>query len=231
MTETSGVAMVQPPYKCRFGTVGVAIPGVEVKISEDKEIMLRGHNMVKSYHKLPEKTEALWTDGWMHTGDLGKVDADGYVSITGRKKDILITAGGKNVAPAEMESYLVALPGIGQAVVVGDRQPYLNALLVLDPETLPVLLDSAGVASSMSADEAAKDETLQAYVQKHVEDGCNAHVARYQQIKYFRLLPDPFSVETDELTPTMKIKRNVVTEKYADVIASMYESAAMQNRT
>jgi long-chain acyl-CoA synthetase len=223
MTETSGVATGQPAGRAKFGTVGQPIPGVEVKIGDDGEILLRGHNMVREYHKLDEKTKELWTDdGWMHTGDLGSLDDEGYLKITGRKKDLLITAGGKNVGPAEIEAHLLAIPGIGQAVAVGDRKPYLCALLTLDPESLGVLLEAAGADAGLDAEAAAKDAAVQAYVRKQIDELCNAHVARYQQIKYFELLPQPFTVETGELTPTMKIKRNVVTEKFGAQIEGMY---------
>ena len=222
MTETSGVATAQPPLRPRFGTVGIAIPGVEVRIAEDGEIMLKGDNMIPGYHKMPEKSAELYTAEWMHTGDLGAIDKDGFLTITGRKKDLLITAGGKNVGPAEMENHLLSITGIGQAVAVGDRKPYLCALLVLDPETLPAMLAEAGLDTSMTAEQAANHEGLKAWLTDQVKTKCNDHVARYQQIKYFTVMPEPFTVETGELTPTMKIKRNVVHEKYADTIESMY---------
>ena len=223
MTETTGVATSQPPLRPRFGTVGKPIPGVEARISEDGELLLKGINMVRSYHKLPEKSAELYEGEWMKTGDLAEIDADGFLKITGRKKDLLITAGGKNVGPGEMEGHLLGIPGIGQAVAVGDRKPYLTALLVLEPDTLSALLSAAGVDASMTAEQAAKDPKVRAYLQSQVEEQCNAKVARYQQIKYFEVLPTPFSVEGGELTPTMKIKRNVVTKKYADVIEGLYQ--------
>ena len=223
MTETTGVATFQPPGRPRFGTVGRAIAGVEVRLSDEGEILLRGANMIRGYHKLPEHSAELYEGEWMRTGDLGAIDADGFVKITGRAKDLLITAGGKNVGPAEMENHLLGIPGIGQAVAVGDRKPYLTALLVLDHETLPSLLKAAGVEESLSPEAAARDSRVLAYLRTQVDEQCNAHVARYQQIKYFEVLPAPFTVETGELTPTMKVKRNVVTEKYANIIEGMYQ--------
>ncbi|MCB9592549.1 MAG: long-chain fatty acid--CoA ligase [Sandaracinaceae bacterium] len=223
MTETTAFASVQPYNKVRFGTIGTALPGVEARIAGDGEIMLKGRNMVKGYYRLPEKTDELYdADGWMHTGDLGEIDADGYLKITGRKKDLIITAGGKNVAPAEMEGYLQAIEGVGQAVVVGDRQPYLCALIVLDPEALPALEKASGVPGLKTVASAAKDAGVRKFLEAAVERECNAKVARYQTIKKIDVLEDVFSVDGGELTPTLKVKRNVVNEKYADHIAKLY---------
>ncbi len=222
MTETTGVATSQPAGRPRFGTVGKVIPGVEARISDEGELLLRGRNMVRGYHKLPEKTAELYDGDWMRTGDMAEIDADGFIKITGRVKDLIITAGGKNVGPGEMENHLLSIPGIGQAVAVGDRKPYITALLVLEHETLPTLLRAAGVGESLTPDQAAKNARVLAYLKAQVEEKCNAKVARYQQIKYFEVLPTPFSIEGGELTPTMKIKRNVVTKKYAAQIEDMY---------
>ena len=223
MTETTGVATTQPLGRPRFGTIGVPFAGVEARISDDGEIQLRGPNMVNGYRDMVEETAELYSaDGWLQTGDLGTIDDDGFLRITGRKKDLLITAGGKNVAPAEMEGHLKGIPGIGQAVVVGDRQPYLCALLVLEEEAIPDLCKAAGVSEGRSIAEYASDADVQAFLQAQVESECNAKVARYQTIKKFEVLAEPFSVETGELTPTMKVKRNVVNEKYGDVIARLY---------
>ena len=225
MTETTGVATSQPPGQPRFGTVGKPIPGVQARISDEGELLLRGINMVRSYHKLPEKSAELYDGDWMRTGDLALIDNDGFIRITGRKKDLLITAGGKNVGPGEMEGHLLGIPGIGHAVAVGDRKPYISALLVLEPETLPTLLSAAGITDSLNPEQAAKDSRVRDFLQSQVEQQCNAKVARYQQIKYFEVLATPFSVEGGELTPTMKIKRNVVTEKYADLIEGLYSAS------
>lgn len=225
MTETTAFASVQPYKKVRFGTIGKALPGVKIRIADDGEIMLQGDNMIQGYFRNEEKSSELYdSEGWMHTGDLGALDDEGYLRITGRKKDLIITAGGKNVAPAEMEAHLQSIAGVGQAVVVGDRQPYLSALLVLDPEALPELAKEAGVPVSDVATMATDPKVL-AFFQDQVETECNAKVARYQTIKKFEVLQTPFSVETGELTPTLKVKRNVVNEKYASLIAKMYATS------
>jgi long-subunit acyl-CoA synthetase (AMP-forming) len=221
MTETTAFATVQPANRPRFGTVGKALPGVEIKIAEDDEIMLKGPCMISGYHNMPEESEELYTGKWMHTGDLGSLDAEGYLRITGRKKDLIITAGGKNVAPAEIEGLLQALPGVGQAVVVGDRQPYLCALLVLDEEALPDLRQASGLDITSTAD-AAGNDALRKWFDERIAADCNEKLARYQTIKKFEILPEPFSVDGGELTPTMKVKRNVVNDKYSAVIDAFY---------
>ncbi len=223
MTETTAFASVQPHGRPKLGTIGRPLPGVQAKIAEDGEIMLKGINMVKGYHRLPDKTAELYdSDGWMHTGDLGAIDEDGYISITGRKKDLIITAGGKNVAPAEMEGYLQSIPGVGQAVVVGDRQPYLAALIVLDPEALPELEVASQISGLSDVQTAARNEDVKRYIEQEMQKVCNEKVARYQTIKKIKILPTVFSVDGGELTPTLKVKRNIVNEKYASEIAAFY---------
>ncbi|MEL6186612.1 MAG: AMP-binding protein, partial [Myxococcota bacterium] len=222
MTETTGVATLPPFRQPKLGTVGQPMKGVEVRISDEGEIQLRGQNMVRSYHRLPEKTAELWDGEWMRTGDLGAFDDDGYLRITGRMKDLIITAGGKNVGPVGIEGLLTKIPGIGQAVAVGDKKPFLCALLVIDPENLAGLLEGAGVKDTLTAAQAARDPKVLEFVRTSVETVCNAKLARYQQIKYFELLADPFTVESGELTPTMKLKRHVVNEKFSGLIESLY---------
>ena len=227
MTETTAFASVQPYGRLRFGTIGKPLPGVQAKIADDGEIMLRGINMVKGYLRLPDKTAELYDEeGWMHTGDLGAIDQDGYISITGRKKDLIITAGGKNVAPAEMEGYLQSIPGVGQAVVVGDRQPYLAALIVLDAEALPELEVAAQISGLTDVATAARNPEVKRFIEEEMQQVCNAKVARYQTIKKIKILPSAFSVEGGELTPTLKVKRNIVNEKYAKEIAAFYAESA-----
>ena len=222
MSETTGLVTMSPVGKPRFGTVGKVLPGLEAKIAADGEIICRGPSMTTGYLRMPEKTaELIDDDGWLHTGDLGSFDEDGFLSITGRKKDILITAGGKNVAPAEMEGYINQIPGVGQVVVVGDRQPFLSALITLDPENLDEVASAAGVASN-SLENLADDPKVSEYLQGRIEADCNSQVARYQTIKKIKVLPVEFSVDGNELTPTMKVKRNVVSEKYAADIAELY---------
>lgn len=222
MTETTGIATLSPFGAAKLGTVGKPILGVEIKISEEGELLLRGANMIKAYHRLPDKTAELWDGDWMRTGDLAAIDEQGYVSITGRSKDLIITAGGKNVGPVEIEVLLTKIPGIGQAVAIGDRKPYLCALLVIDPENVNGLLQAAGVEESLTAEQAATDRRIDAFLKAQVESECNAHLARYQQIKYFTVLAQALTVESGELTPTMKLKRHVVTKNYADQIERMY---------
>ena len=222
MTEATGMATAQPLGMPRFGSVGQALPRVEVRIADDGEIQLCGPTMVSGYLYMPDESAALNTDdGWIRTGDLGTVDKDGFLSITGRKKDLLITAGGENVAPAEMENHLQGIPGVGQAVVVGDRQPYLCAILALEEEALPYLCKAAGVPVAPLA-EIASNEKIRAFLANRVESDCNSRVARYQTIKKFEVLPHMLSVEGGELTPTMKVKRNIINAKYKAIIDGMY---------
>ena len=222
MTEATGMATAQPFGMPRFGSVGQALSGVEVRIADDGEIQLCGPTMVSGYLYMPDESAALITDdGWIRTGDLGTLDKDGFLSITGRKKDLLITAGGENVAPAEMENHLQGIPGVGQAVVVGDRQPYLCAILALEEEALPYLCKAAGVPVAPLA-EIASNEKVRAFLANRVESDCNSRVARYQTIKKFEVLPHMLSVEGGELTPTLKVKRNIINTKYKVIIDGMY---------
>ncbi len=222
MSETTGLVTLNPLGRARFGTVGTALDDVEVQIADDGEIICRGRNMTKGYLRMPDQSrELLGDEGWLHTGDLGEIDDDGYVKITGRKKDILITAGGKNVAPAEMEGYINQIPGVGQVVVVGDRMPYLSALITLDPENLDELASASG-APRAEADAMARDERVATYIQTRIEADCNAKVAQYQTIKRIKVLPVEFSVDGGELTPTMKVRRAEVTSKYAAEIDALY---------
>ena len=223
MSETSGIATMQKFGSPRFGTVGQSLTCNEVRIAADGEILLRGRNMTRGYLHMDEQTAELYEDGdeWLHTGDLGSLDADGFLKITGRKKDLLITAGGKNVAPAEMEAHISQIQGVGQVVVVGDRKPYLTALVTLDPESLDLLAKAAGVDTAPLPELASKPQ-VHDHLMGQIEAGCNQAVARYQTIKKIRVLDHEFSVEGGEMTPSMKVKRNVVTERYADAIESMY---------
>jgi long-chain acyl-CoA synthetase len=222
MSETTGVATVPEFGKPRFGTVGRPLKGVQVKIDNDGEILLKGRGMTRGYLHSPDKTaELIDAEGWLHTGDLGETDESGSIRITGRKKDLIITAGGKNIAPSEMEGYLKGIPNVGQAVVIGDRKAYLVALLTIDPEALPDMRTRFSMPDASIADIARSDQ-FRRYVEPLIESECNARVARYQQIKKFTVLPVEFSVEGGELTPTMKIKRNVVHEKYAAEIEALY---------
>jgi long-chain acyl-CoA synthetase len=218
MTETSTVATVNTLDSHRFGSVGKPLPGVEVRIGDDGEILLRGSNMMHGYYKNEEATkETLESDGWLHTGDLGYVDDDGFLFINGRKKDIIITAGGKNITPANLENGLKQNRWISQAVVIGDRRPYLVALITLDPEEVPKFAEEHGVApEEVYASEAMRDE-----VQK-VVDEVNQAYGRVEQIKKFTILPEDLSQEQGTLTPTLKVKRNVVNEQFQGDIEKLY---------
>jgi long-chain acyl-CoA synthetase len=217
MTETATAATVNTPDAFRFGSVGKPVPGVEVKIADDGEVLLRGPNIFKGYYKNEEATDEALGDGWLHTGDLGHLDDDGFLFITGRKKDIIITAGGKNITPANLENGLKQNRWISQAIVVGDRRPYLVALITLDPEEAPAFAEEHG----LEVDKLHESEEMRAEVQKAVDE-VNSHVGRVEQIKRFEILPEDLSQETGELTPTLKVKRNVVNEKFADVVDGIY---------
>jgi long-chain acyl-CoA synthetase len=219
MTETSTVASANTPESFRFGSVGRPLPGVEAKVAEDGELLLRGPNMFQGYYKNAQATAETLVDGWLHTGDLGRIDEDGYIFIVGRKKDIIITAGGKNITPANLENGLKQTRWISQAVVVGDRRPYLVALITLDPEELPAFAAEHG----LEADQVPGSEQMRAEVQAAI-DKVNATVGPVEQIKYFEILPEDLTQETGELTPTLKVKRNVVNEKFAAVVDRLYES-------
>ena len=219
MTETSTAATVQTLEQFRFGSVGRIIPGMEAKIAEDGELLLRGPNIFQGYYNNEEATQEALEDGWLHTGDLAHIDEDGYVFITGRKKDIIITAGGKNITPANLENGLKQNRWISQAVVVGDRRPYLVALITLDPEEVPAFAEQHG----LKPEEVPDSEQMRAEIQKAV-DAVNAEVGRVEQIKKFKILQHDLSQATGELTPTLKVKRNVVTDKYADEVEKLYAS-------
>jgi long-chain acyl-CoA synthetase len=217
MTETSTVHTTNTLERYRFGSVGTPLPGAEVRIAEDGEILLRGPNIFQGYHRNEEATRETLVDGWLHTGDLGRVDDEGFLFISGRKKDIIITAGGKNITPANLENSLKQSRWVSQAVVVGDRRPYLVALLTLDPEEAPNFASQHG----LSVEELPGSTAMREELQKTV-DAVNAQVGRVEQIKRFTILPHDLSQETGELTPTLKVKRNVVHEKYAADVDALY---------
>lgn len=219
MTETSTAATSSTPEDFRFGTVGRALPGCEIKIADDGEVLIKGANIFQGYYKNDEATEETIVDGWLHTGDLGELDADGYLSITGRKKDIIITAGGKNITPANLEAEIKQHPLVSQCVVIGDRRPFLVALVTLDPEAAVAYAAENGLEAT--PEELASDPTVRASIMSHV-DQVNARFARVEQVKKIEILPHDLSQETGELTPTMKVKRNVVADKYADKIDALY---------
>ncbi len=217
MTETATVATVNTPDDFRLGSVGKPIPRVEAKVAEDGEVLLRGPNIFKGYYKNEEATGDTLVDGWLHTGDLAKIDDDGFVFIIGRKKDIIITAGGKNITPANLENGLKQNRWVSQAVVIGDRRPYLVALITLDAEEAPAFAEEHG----LSVEDLPESDEMRAEVQR-VVDEVNAKVGPVEQIKKFKILPADLAQETGELTPTLKVKRNVVNEKNAGVIDDLY---------
>jgi long-chain acyl-CoA synthetase len=222
MTETATVATYSTIENHRFGTVGRALPGVEARIAEDGELLLKGANIFQGYYKDAEKSFGTIEDGWLHTGDLATIDEDGFISIVGRKKDIIITAGGKNITPALIENDLKQNRWISQAVMHGDRRPYPVILVTLDPEEAPALAEELGIED---ADPAALAE--HPTVREHIGEiiaGVNAGYAQVEQVKKFAILDHDLSQETGELTPTLKVKRNVVNEKYQRIFDSLYES-------
>ena len=219
MTETSTAATISTPEDFRFGTVGRPFPGCEVKIADDGEVLIKGPNIFQGYYKNDEATEETIVDGWLHTGDIGELDDDGYLSITGRKKDIIITAGGKNITPANLEAEIKQHPLVSQCVVVGDRRPYLVALVTLDPEAAVAYAADNDLPEDPTA--LAADAAVRASIMSHV-DQINAKFARVEQVKKVEVLPHDLSQETGELTPTMKVKRNVVAEKYSGEIEKLY---------
>jgi long-chain acyl-CoA synthetase len=221
MTETAGAFTTNRPDAFRLGTVGRALPGVEVRIADDGEILTRGPLNTPGYLNLPERTaELIDADGWLHTGDIGSLDDDGFLSVVDRKKELIITSGGENISPVSIESLLVAHPLIGQALGFGDRRPYVVALLTLDGDMAPAWARAHGVDASSLAELAESPVVLEA-VGEAVE-AANRRLARVQQVKKWRVLPVEWTAESEELTPTLKLKRRVVHAKYADVIDSLY---------
>jgi long-chain acyl-CoA synthetase len=224
MSETTGAVTTNTPQAFRLGTVGRPVPGIEVQIADDGEILARGPLTTPGYLNLPEQTaELIDADKWVHTGDIGAIDADGFVSVVDRKKELIITAGGENVSPAAVENLLVAHPLIGQALAYGDGRPYLVAILTLDGGVAPAWAKAHGIEASSLA-ELATNEVVRAEVGRAVADA-NSRLARVQQVKYWELLPVEWTAESEELTPTFKLKRRVVHAKYADVIDGLYASA------
>ena len=222
MSETCGAATVNPPGKVKLGTVGPPLPGVEIRLADDREVQVRGSLIMAGYRNLPEKTaETIDEERWLATGDIGEIDEDGYLKIVDRKKELIINAAGKNMSPASIESNLkAASPLIGQAVAIGDARPYNVALIVLDPEYAPAWAAKQGIeASDVAA--LVEDEKVIAAVQDAVEIA-NAKMSRVEQIKKFKLLPEEWLPGGDELTPTMKLKRRPIADKYQAEIEKLY---------
>jgi long-chain acyl-CoA synthetase len=221
MTETSTAATVATPDDFKFGTVGKPFPGCEIRVADDGEILVRGANIFQGYYKNPKATAETLVDGWLHTGDIGEIDQDGFVKVTGRKKDIIITAGGKNITPANIEAEIKQHPLVSQCVVIGDRRSYLVALVTLDPEEAEKFGKEHGLPTDPEA--LAQAPELRKAIDAHLEE-VNAKFARVEQVKKIAILPHDLSQEGGELTPTMKVKRNVVAEKHAEEIEGLYAS-------
>lgn len=220
MTETSTAATTSRPDAHKFGTVGKALPNVEIRIADDGEVLLKGPNIFTGYYKNADASFGAVVDGWLHTGDLGSLDEDGYLSITGRKKDIIITAGGKNLTPANFENDLRQSPLVSQCVMHGDRRPYPVALITLDEEVAVPWAQGQGIEDT-STSALARDPKVRAAIQAEV-DKANARLAQVEQVKKFVILDHDLSQETGELTPTLKVKRNVVNDKYLPLFDELY---------
>ena len=223
MTETAAAITLNTVAEHRLGTVGRPLPGCEVRIADDGEVLLRGPNIFMGYHNDDEATRETLRDGWLYSGDLGELDGDGYLRITGRKKDLIITSSGKNITPSNIESALKQSRWISHAVIFGDRRPYLTALLTLDPDEAGALAEKLGVASKELAD-LAQDKAVRDELQTMLDE-VNRKFARVAQVKKFALLDRDLSQEDEELTPTLKVKRNVVYERHKDVFERLYDEA------
>jgi len=219
-TENCGLATAVPADRIKLGTVGVARPDTEVKISPAGEILLKGPHVFLGYYKNPERTAETIVDGWLRTGDVGELDPDGFLRITDRMKDIIITAGGKNVTPSEIENQLKFSPYITDAVVIGDQRKFLSCLIMLDPDTVAQYAQERNVPFTNFAS-LCRAKEIQDLIQGEIER-VNRHVARVEGIKRFHLIEQILTPEDDELTPTMKLKRAFVNRKYKDVIDGMY---------
>jgi long-chain acyl-CoA synthetase len=223
-SEDCGPTTFNPPGNTRFGTVGPAMPGVEVKLGEDGEVLVRGENVFLGYFKDPDATAAALEGGWLHSGDLGSLDESGFLRIIGRKKEIIITSGGKNITPLNIEAALKDLPLVSQAVVIGDRRNYLSALLTLDPEAAARWAAARGQTGPVDLAALAQDPAVRAELQQGV-DAVNARFARVEHVRRFTVLPRDLEQARDELTPTMKVKRRNVERLWAAEIEAMYAGA------
>ncbi|PYD01846.1 long-chain fatty acid--CoA ligase [Microbacterium esteraromaticum] len=230
LTETTAPATVNLADKSKIGTVGPALPGVGVRLAEDGEIEVKGINVFKEYWNNPEATEAAFHDGWFRTGDLGSFDSEGFLTITGRKKEIIVTAGGKNVAPAMLEDPIRSNPIVGQVVVLGDQKPFISALVTLDSEMLPTWLANNGLPADMSLSEASRNQAVRDEVQRAI-DRANKTVSRAESIRKFTILPVEWTEASGHLTPKMSIKRNVILEDFADAVAEIYDAPVQTTTT
>jgi long-chain acyl-CoA synthetase len=223
MTESCATATLNPANAPRFGTVGKALPNSEVMVTAEGEILMRGPHVFAGYHHDPEATNATLADGWLHSGDLGELSSDGYLTVTGRKKDLIITSSGKNTTPVNIENALRDIRWISEAVVYGDRKPYLVCMVTLDPDEAPKLAEQLGVSAELQA--MARDERVREVVQADIDDA-NARFARIEQVKRFGILDHDLTQAAGELTPTLKVKRAFVYERYADFFHGLYDDEA-----
>ncbi|HYT73825.1 MAG TPA: long-chain fatty acid--CoA ligase [Vicinamibacterales bacterium] len=221
LTETSPILTANPLGAARLGTVGKPIPGVEVRIAADGEILARGPNVMMGYYNKPEETAAVLRDGWFHTGDVGTLDADGYLTITDRKKDLLVTSGGKKIAPQPIEAVLTRSPLVAEAIVLGDRRRFASALIVPNFPALERRLKDLGRPPAPREELVRREDVTALY--QEIVDALNRDLSQYERIKKIRLLPREFSIESGELTPTMKVKRRVVEQNWADAIEELYK--------
>jgi long-chain acyl-CoA synthetase len=221
MSETCGAGTCNPPERVKIGTVGPAPPGIEIKLADDGEILVRGPIVMAGYRNQPEKTaETIDEDGWLTTGDIGELDEDGYLRIVDRKKELIINAAGKNMSPANIESKLKTIPLVDQAIAIGDRRKYVTALLTLDPEAASAWARQQGIEEADLASLAGSEKVVEE-VERGVE-AANEELARVEQVKRFKILPAPWEPGGDELTPTMKLKRKPIAEKYEQEIEALY---------
>jgi long-chain acyl-CoA synthetase len=221
LTETTAPASVNLPTDIHVGTVGPALPGVDIRIADDGEVQVRGISVFKEYWKNPEATAAAFDDGWFRTGDIGSLDEHGYLTITGRKKEIIVTAGGKNVAPAVLEDPIRANPIVGQVVVVGDQRPFISALVTLDPEMLPAWLETHGESPDLTLEQAAKSPIVRAEVQRQIDEA-NARVSRAESIRKFTILGTEWTEATGHLTPKLSIKRAEILRDFSAEVEDLY---------
>ncbi|MDI6725773.1 MAG: AMP-binding protein [Smithellaceae bacterium] len=221
MTETTGITHMSDEYNFKLGTVGKALPGTEVKIAADGEILVKHKGIFKGYYRDPENTAAALIDGWMHTGDVGEIDEEGYLKITDRKKDLIITAGGKNIAPQYIENLLKFSPYINDTVVIGDGRKYLVAIIVIDEENVVNYAQQLKVQYTTFAS-LTKTEEVQKLIQEEINK-VNSQMARVENIRKFRILDKKLYTEDGEVTPTMKVKRKAINAQYKDMIESMYK--------
>jgi long-chain acyl-CoA synthetase len=229
LTETAPILTVNPPAAPRAGTVGKAVSGVELRIAADGEILARGPNLMTGYYNKPDATAAVIKDGWLHTGDIGSLDADGYLAITDRKKDLIVTSGGKKIAPQPLENVLKQSPLVAEAVVLGDRRKFAAALIVPDFAALERRLRDLGRAPAPGSPSTTAAEREQLVTRpdvvalyQEIVDGLNREISQYERIKRIAILPREFTIGSGELTPSLKVRRKVVEEKWAGTIEGLY---------